>query len=159
LTGAGPVGDYQTLAFSGCIENVPLRIRRSFVLRWGIITIALACAISGRAVAQDAAAGEKDFVVCRACHQVGPTAKDAVGPVLNGVVGRKAGTFPGYNYSAANKNSGLTWDEATLQKYLANPQAVVKGTKMIFPGVKDPTKLNDIIAFLKTYKEDGTRVQ
>ena len=63
------------------------------MLRWGIITIALACAISGRAVAQDAAAGEKDFMVCRACHQVGPTAKDGVGPVLNGVVGRKAGTF------------------------------------------------------------------
>jgi cytochrome c len=159
LTGAGPVGDYQTLVFSGGVENVPLRTRRKFVLRWGIITIALACAISGRAVAQDAAAGEKDFVVCRACHQVGPTAKNAVGPVLNGVVGRKAGTYPGYNYSAANKNSGLTWDEATLQKYLANPQGVVKGTKMIFPGVKDPTKLNDIIAFLKTYKADGSRVQ
>jgi cytochrome c len=145
--------------FSGCAENVPLRTRRSFVLRWVIITIALVCAISGRAVAQDAAAGEKDFVVCRACHQIGPTAKDAVGPVLNGVVGRKAGTYPGYNYSTANKDSGLTWDEATLQKYLANPQAVVKGTKMIFPGIKDPAKVNDIIAFLKTYKEDGSRVQ
>jgi cytochrome c len=129
------------------------------VLRWGIITIALACAISGRAVAQDAAAGEKDFVVCRACHQVGPTAHNSVGPVLNGVVGRPAGTFPGYNYSAANKNSGLTWDEATLQKYLANPQGVVKGTKMIFPGIKDQTKLNDVIAYLKTFKADGTRVQ
>lgn len=129
------------------------------MLRWGIITIALACAISGRAVAQDAAAGEKDFVVCRACHQVGPTAHNSVGPVLNGVVGRPAGTFPGYNYSAANKNSGLTWDEATLQKYLANPQGVVKGTKMIFPGIKDQTKLNDVIAYLKTFKADGTRVQ
>jgi cytochrome c len=145
--------------FSGDAGNVPLLTGRSFVLRWGIITIALACAISGRAVAQDAAAGEKDFVVCRACHQIGPTAKDAVGPVLNGVVGRKAGTYPGYNYSAANKGSGLTWDEATLQKYLANPQAVVKGTKMIFAGIKDPAKVNDIIAFLKTYKEDGSRVQ
>lgn len=147
------------LAFSGLVGDVSLRTRRSFVLRWGIITIALACAISGRAVAQDAAAGEKDFMVCRACHQVGPTAKNAVGPVLNGVVGRKAGTFPGYNYSAANKNSGLTWDEATLQKYLANPQAVVKGTKMIFPGIKDPKKLNDVIAYLKTFNADGSRVQ
>jgi cytochrome c len=130
-----------------------------FVLRWSMITVALACAISGRAVAQDAAAGEKDFVVCRACHQIGPTAKNAVGPVLNGVVGRKAGTFAGFNYSPANKDSGLTWDEATLQKYLANPQEVVKGTKMIFPGIKDPAKLNDVIAFLKTYKADGSRTQ
>jgi cytochrome c len=159
LTGAEPFGDYQTLVFSGFAEDVPLRTRRSFVLRWGIITIALACAISGRAVAQDAAAGEKDFMVCRACHQVGPTAKNAVGPVLNGVVGRKAGTVPGYNYSVANKDSGLTWDEATLQKYLANPQGVVKGTKMIFPGIKDPTKLNDVIAYLKTFNADGSRVQ
>jgi cytochrome c len=130
-----------------------------FVLRWGMIIIALTCAVSGRAFAQDAAAGEKAFVVCRACHQIGPTAKDAVGPVLNGVVGRKAGTYPGFNYSSANKDSGITWDEETLKKYLANPQAVVKGTKMIFPGIKDPAKVDDVIAFLKTYKEDGSRVQ
>jgi cytochrome c len=122
-----------------------------------MIAFALVCAMSGRANAQDAAAGEKTFVVCRACHQIGPNAKNAVGPVLNGVVGRAAGTFPGFNYSPANKDSGLTWDEATLQKYLANPQAVVKGTKMIFPGIKDPAKVNDVIAFLKTYKADGTR--
>jgi cytochrome c len=109
--------------------------------------------------AQDAAAGEKDFIVCRACHQIGPTAKNMVGPVLNGVVGRKAGTYPGYNYSDANKNSGLTWDEATLTTYLANPQQVVKGTKMIFPGVKDPQKVQDIIAFLKSYDADGKKAQ
>lgn len=130
-----------------------------FVTRWGMIIVALGCAVSVRAVAQDVAAGEKAFVVCRACHQIGPTAKNFVGPVLNGVVGRPAGTYPGYNYSAANKNSGLTWDEATLQKYLANPQQVVKGTKMIFPGIKDPAKVNDVIAFLKTYKADGSRTQ
>jgi cytochrome c len=105
------------------------------------------------------AAGEKAFVVCRACHQIGPTAKNFVGPVLNGVVGRPAGTYPGYSYSSANKNSGLTWNEETLQKYIANPQQVVKGTKMIFPGIKDPAKVNDVIAFLKTYKADGSRTQ
>ena len=129
------------------------------MLRLGMIVVALAGLMSGRAFAQDVAAGEKAFVVCRACHQIGPTAKIAVGPVLNGVVGRKAGTFPGYTYSDANKNSGLTWDEDTLQKYLANPQAVVKGTKMIFPGIKDPAKVKDVIAFLKSYKEDGSRDQ
>jgi cytochrome c len=109
------------------------------------------------AAAQDAAAGEKDFVVCRACHQIGPTAKNGVGPSLNGVVGRKAGTYPGFSYSAANKNSNLTWDEATLEKYLANPQGVVPGTKMVFPGLKDPQKVKDVIAFLKQYKPDGSK--
>lgn len=129
--------------------------------RLGLFAVSLLClGISGtRAFAQDAAAGEKDFTVCRACHQIGPTAKIAIGPVLNGVVGRKAGTYPGFNYSSANKDSGITWTEDVLTQYLANPQAVVKGTKMIFPGLKDPQKVKDVIAFLKTYKEDGSKVQ
>ena len=109
--------------------------------------------------AQNAAEGEKVFAVCRACHQIGPTAKTGVGPVLNGVIGRKAGTYTGYNYSAANKNSDLTWDEATLEVYLENPQKMVKGTKMTFAGVKDPQKVKDLIAFLKQFKSDGTKAQ
>ncbi len=79
--------------------------------------LALAGSVS-TAVAQDAALGEKVFQKCKACHQIGEGAKDAVGPVLNGVVGRKAGTYPDYAYSDANKNSGITWDEATLKEYL-----------------------------------------
>ena len=127
------------------------------MLRCVILGSLLIVFTSAPALAQDAAAGEKDFAVCRACHQIGPNAKVAVGPVLNGVVGRKAGTYPGYNYSPANKNSGLTWDEATLAKYLENPQAVVKGTKMIFAGIHDPQKVKDVIAFLAQYNEDGTK--
>ncbi|MBV9656300.1 MAG: cytochrome c family protein [Acetobacteraceae bacterium] len=107
--------------------------------------------------AQDAAAGEKVFTVCKACHQIGPTAKNAVGPELNGVVGRKAGSVEGYSYSAANKESGITWDEATLTPYLQNPQAVVKGTKMAFAGVKDPQKVKDLIAYLSQYSADGQK--
>ena len=121
--------------------------------------ILLAALIVAPANAQDAAAGAKDFLVCRACHQIGPTAKNGVGPVLNGVVGRKAGTYPNYSYSPANKNSGLTWDEATLTKYLANPQAVVPGTKMTFPGFKNPQQVLDVIAFLKQYGPDGQKIQ
>ena len=79
--------------------------------RWGMIAVVFGCVVSGQVFAQDVTAGEKAFVVCRACHQIGPNAKDSVGPVLNGVVGRKAGTYPGFNYSPANKESGLTWDE------------------------------------------------
>ena len=79
-------------------------------------------ASTASAVAQDAAAGEKVFAVCKACHQVGETAKNAVGPVLNGVIGRKAGTFAGYAYSDANKNSGLTWDDTTFRDYIKDPR-------------------------------------
>jgi cytochrome c len=122
-----------------------------------ILGLLLAGGVWLPAWAQDAEAGAKDFVVCRACHQIGPTAKNAVGPVLNGVVGRKAGTYPGFSYSEANKNSGLTWDAPTLEKYLASPQTVVPHTKMIFPGLKDPQKVKDVIAFLEQYGPDGQK--
>ena len=95
-----------------------------------IAAVAMGAALTfsaGSALAQDAAAGEKVFAKCKVCHQIGPEAKNSVGPVLTGVVGRPAGTYPGYNYSEANKGSGLTWDEATLQVYLKNPKAKVPG--------------------------------
>ena len=110
------------------------------------------------AFAQDAAAGEKDFAICKACHQIGETAKNAVGPVLNGVIGRKAGTYPGYNYSDANKNSGLTWDEATFREYIRDPKAKVPGTKMSFAGIKDEQKINDLLAFIKQFGPDGKKL-
>ena len=111
----------------------------------------------GAASAQDAAAGEKVFAKCKACHQIGEGAKDAVGPVLNGIVGRKAGTYPGYSYSEANKNSGLTWDEATLKEYLKNPRAKVPGTKMIFPGLPKDEDIANVIAYLKQFGPDGKK--
>jgi cytochrome c len=112
---------------------------------------ALASALATTAAAQDVAAGEKTFNVCRACHEIGDGAKNEVGPVLNGVVGRKSGSYPGYNYSDANRNSGLIWDEATLQEYLKNPRAKVPGTKMLFPGLKRDDDIVNVIAFLKQY--------
>jgi cytochrome c len=119
----------------------------------GVATIGLV----GSASAQDAAAGEKVFLKCKACHQIGEGAKNAVGPVLNGVVGRKAGTYPDYSYSDANKNSGLTWDEATLKEYLKNPRAKVPGTKMIFPGLTKEEDIDNVIAYLKQYGPDGKK--
>ena len=74
-----------------------------------------------------------------------------------GVVGRKAGTYPDYNYSDANKNSGLTWDEATLAVYLKNPKAKVPGTKMTFAGFQKDTDIANVIAFLKTLGPDGKK--
>jgi cytochrome c len=111
----------------------------------------------GTASAQDAALGEKVFIKCKACHQIGEGAKDAVGPVLNGIVGRKAGTYPGYSYSDANKSSGLTWDEATLKEYLKNPRAKVPGTKMIFPGLPKDEDIDNVIAYLKQFGADGKK--
>jgi cytochrome c len=111
----------------------------------------------GAASAQDAALGEKVFVKCKACHQIGEGAKDAVGPVLNGVVGRKAGTYPGYSYSDANKNSGITWDEATLKEYLKNPRLKVPGTKMLFPGLTKEADIDNVIAYLKQFGADGKK--
>jgi cytochrome c len=110
-----------------------------------------------QAQAQDAAAGEKVFAVCKACHQVGETAKNSVGPELNGLIGRKAGEAPGYNYSAANKNSGLTWDEATFREYIKDPKAKVPGTKMVYAGLKDEKKTDDLIAFLKQFDASGKK--
>ena len=109
------------------------------------------------AQAQDAANGEKVFAQCRACHQVGPTAKNAVGPVLNGLFGRKAGTVEGYNYSPANKNSGLTWDEATFAEYIKDPKAKVPGTKMVYAGLKDEQRIKDLTAYLKQFDAAGQK--
>lgn len=95
----------------------------------------------------DAAAGEKAFAPCKACHNF---EKNGVGPDLKGVVGRKAGTYEGYSYSAPMKASGITWDEANLHEWLKNPKAKVAGTKMIFAGYPDDKKIDDVIAYLKT---------
>ena len=122
-----------------------------------ILTAIAAVVATTSAQAQDAAAGEKVFLQCRACHQIGPTAKNAVGPELNGLIGRKAGEAPGYAYSAANKNSGLTWDEATFRDYIRDPKAKVPGTKMVYAGLKDDAKVVDLIAYLKQFDATGTK--
>ena len=125
------------------------------------VSIAAGLALLGSisvAAAQDAAAGEQVFHKCKVCHQIGEGAKNFVGPVLNGVVGRKAGTYPGYNYSEANKKSGDTWDEATLKAYLKNPKAVVPGTKMVFPGLSSEQDIDNVIAYLKQFGPDGKKM-
>jgi cytochrome c len=97
----------------------------------------------------DAEAGAKVFAQCSACHAVGASAQNNIGPVLNGVVGRAAGTYPGYRYSSAMKRSGLSWDEGTLTRYLRAPEQVLPGTKMAFPGIASDTDLANVIAYLK----------
>ena len=123
-----------------------------------VLSAALLFAGLAQAQAQDPAAGEKVFAQCRACHQVGPNAKNAVGPHLNGLIGRTAGSVEGYNYSPANKNSGLTWDEATFRDYIQNPKAKIPGTKMVYAGLKDEQRINDLIAYLKQFDAQGQKV-
>ena len=102
--------------------------------------------------AQDVAVGEQSFKKCLPCHAVGEGAKNKVGPVLNGLEGRHSGTIPDYSYSDANKNSGLSWDEATFKDYIKDPRAKIPNTKMIFPGIKDKAERDDVIAYLETLK-------
>ena len=100
--------------------------------------------------------GAEVFKKCRACHDVGPAAKNKVGPLLNDILGRRAGTIEGFAYSEANKSAGgkgLQWTEEELFKYLESPLAFMPGTKMAFAGLKDPQDRKDVIAFLKKYSK------
>ncbi len=126
-------------------------------MRSWALSVILVFAGAGAASAQDAANGEKVFAQCRACHQIGESAKNAVGPHLNGLFGRKAGTVEGYSYSAANKNSGITWDEATFTDYIKDPKAKIPGTKMVYAGLKDEQRIKDLIAFLKQFDTSGKK--
>jgi cytochrome c len=96
----------------------------------------------------DAAAGEKVFAACRTCH-VFDEGVNRVGPSLHKVVGRKSGSVPGFAYSDANKNSGVTWTPDVLFNYLKDPKGFMPGTKMNFPGVKDDQKRADLVAYLE----------
>ncbi|MFK8032897.1 MAG: cytochrome c family protein [Hyphomicrobiales bacterium] len=107
----------------------------------------------------DATKGAKVFKKCKACHAVGEKAKNRVGPILNGIVGREAAMVEGYKYSKAMKASGLTWDEETLASYLANPRKAVKGTKMAFAGLKKEADLENIIAYLGQFDVDGKKAE
>ena len=107
--------------------------------------------LSAASYAQDADKGAKVFNKCMACHAVDD--KNKIGPSLKGIVGRKAATVEGFKYSdamLAKGAEGVVWDEATLATYLPDPKAFVPGTRMSFPGLKNPEDVANIIAFLKT---------
>jgi len=131
-------------------------------MRLAGLAIATTIALTGYAHAQDAAgdaaAGKTVFKKCRACHKLGEKAlkKRSVGPHLNGIIGRKAGTMEGFKYSKANKSSGITWTEEVFTQYIKNPRKFMKGTRMAFAGLKKDKDIKNIIAFLKQYKADGT---
>jgi len=114
-------------------------------------------ALTAPVAAQDLTAGENSFKKCLACHAVGEDAKNKVGPILNGLENRHSGSIPGYSYTDANKNSGITWTEAEFLDYIKDPRAKIKGTKMIFPGIKNETEAKNLWAYLTQFDASGKK--
>jgi cytochrome c len=129
-----------------------------------LLSTVLALAPVGAALADDLppgdpVAGKTIFQKCAGCHSVGPGAINKTGPELNGIVGQKAAIVPGYDFSPAMKNSGVTWDEKTLAQYLRAPRAMISGIKMTFGGIQKDQDIANVIAYLKTFKLDGSPAQ
>jgi cytochrome c len=126
-------------------------------MRKSIVIVAALIALYAKAApAQDSKKGEIVFHFCMPCHSIGPDAQNKVGPELNGLDGRHSGSAANFDYSDANKKSGIVWSEATFKKYINDPQAVIPGTKMIFPGIKDPQQVNDLWAYVSQFNADGS---
>lgn len=127
-------------------------------MKWNAIGLAvLACVVATPSLAQeiDLAAGKTSFNKCLACHAIGEGAKNKVGPEMNGLDGRKSGTAEGYAYSDANKNSGITWNEAVFKDYITNPKQKIPGTKMAFAGIKKESEINNLWAYIAQYDAAG----
>ncbi len=121
---------------------------RGFALVAAVAALALPMAAQAQDAAGDAAKGKQVFAKCQACHSL-DAGTNKLGPSLHGVIGRASGAIDGFRYSDAMKNAHLTWDDATLDKYLANPKTLVPGTKMVFPGLPKEEDRLAVIAYLK----------
>jgi cytochrome c len=126
------------------------KMRKTVIVATAAITI-----LTTTALAQDVQKGQMVFNMCLPCHSIGPGAQNKVGPELNGLDGRRSGSVPGFDYSDPNKSSGIVWNEAIFKKYIQNPQGVISGTKMIFPGVKNEQQVNDLWVYLSQFTSDG----
>jgi len=126
------------------------------MIKFLIATVALAVSTSVSS-AQDVAAGAIQFKKCAPCHDVGDKAKNKIGPVLNGLDGRHSGSVPNFRYSEANKNSGITWDEAQFLDYIKDPKAKIPGTIMVFPGIKNEADAKNLWAYLKEFDAEGNK--
>jgi cytochrome c len=126
------------------------------MMKFLIATVALAVSTSVSS-AQDVAAGAIQFKKCAPCHDVGDKAKNKIGPVLNGLDGRHSGSVPNFRYSEANKNSGITWDEAQFLDYIKDPKAKIPSTIMVFPGIKNEADAKNLWAYLKQFDAEGNK--
>src|SRR6478609_1210067 len=127
------------------------------MVRLAAATLVAMTGFASAAAAQDLAAGEQSFRKCSPCHSVGDDARNKIGPVLNGLDGRKSGTVADYSYSDANKKADITWSDATFKDYIQNPMGKVPGTKMAFAGIKNEKEIGDLWAYLKQFKADGSK--
>jgi cytochrome c len=121
-----------------------------------VFAAGLVAAFASTASAQDVAKGEISFHKCLPCHSIGDDAQNKIGPELNGLDGRHSGSVDGFDYSDANKNSGIVWNEAKFKEYIQDPRGVVPGTKMIFAGIKNPQEINDLWAYVSQFNADGS---
>ncbi len=119
--------------------------------------LAVMAGLAQSAQAQDVAAGEQSFKKCFPCHSIGEGAKNKVGPELNGIDGRHSGAVADYNYSDANKGSGIVWNQEVFLDYIKDPRAKIPGTKMIFPGIKNEKEAGDLWAYLKQFDAEGKK--
>jgi cytochrome c len=149
----------QDVGTAGLSPNYPLHVGLTVSGDNSKRSVAIGCAITVCLVvpanAQDVFDGEDVFKRCRACHLVGDAAKNAVGPKLIGLFGRKAGSIEGFNCSEANKNSGVAWDGQTFATYIKDPRAFMPGNRMAFAGVKDGQEVSALAAYLKQFDADG----
>jgi len=122
--------------------------------KWTMAILALSTTTSV-ARAQDPAAGQSTFALCAICHAVGEGAQNKLGPILNGLDGRRSGSVPGYDYSDALKNAGIEWSEATFKEFIANPAAKVPGTKMTLSFTRGDKESTDLWAYVKQFASDG----
>jgi cytochrome c len=137
------------------LANRTRNMTRMFFAAAAFIAVTMTAAMLQKAAAQDVEKGQRSFNKCLPCHSIGPGAETKVGPELNGLDGRHAGTVASFNYSEANKNSGIVWDEATFKDYIRSPQAKIPGTKMTFAGITNPQEIDNLWAYLKQFDANG----
>jgi cytochrome c len=142
---------------AACLQMATLPIKGATVMMKAVIAGALLIASAGASSAQDLAAGEQSFKKCLPCHSVGEDARNKVGPVLNGLEGRKSGTVEGFSYSEANKAAAIIWNDESFLDYIKDPRAKIPGTKMVFAGIKNEKEATDLWAYLKQFKADGSK--
>jgi len=130
---------------------------RSRLVMTALALLAVGAATQAARADGDPVKGAQVFRQCMPCHRIGPGAKNLVGPELNGLDGRHTGSAPGYNYSAANKNSGIVWGKAEFEKYIQAPQKVIPGTKMFFAGIHNHNDIENLWAYLAQFKADGSK--